>query len=378
MMDEVNPMAEMGFVHDKQIIVEAQGFLTPCDSIRNLACEFIKDGGKIYDLLDRYENVVNYVLNRSDASNAADSSRLLAPLLKAYGTTDFEVLQYYRNNLPILPGAKEVMKYFLDTMPTFVDTKMFNHGAYALCEKLDLPQAIANSTELELDDTDMSRKTCKDIRDMSEKMAKLRLSKFQYEVNVPAELDDDEIRMINTLDEFYLKRMVSTEAQDMMQTMATVSANEKAYALLDIRKNTQVDLDGTAYIGGEFIDFQVMDLIKDGNGMAMAFNGSELAVHGSNVAVLSEDCTVAAVLVSKFYDTGIQGVFDLIDSWDRKTLEGPDMPDRNLVNEMLRRHPKKLPEVYRVTRDNVDELAAKSDVYRKKLFKKYAQKPVSQ
>ena len=53
-------------------------------------------------------------------------------------------------------------------------------------------------------------------------------------------------------------------------------------------------------------------------------------------------------------------------------------PDRNLVNEMLRRHPKKLPEVYRVTRDNVDELAAKSDAYRKKLFKKYAQKPVSQ
>ena len=39
MMDEVNPMAEMGFVHDKQIIVEAQGFLTPCDSIRNLVVE---------------------------------------------------------------------------------------------------------------------------------------------------------------------------------------------------------------------------------------------------------------------------------------------------------------------------------------------------
>ena len=378
MMDEVNPMAEMGFVHDKQIIVEAQGFLTPCDSIRDLASAVIKDGGKIYDLLDRYENVVNYVLNRSDAANTTDCSRLLAPLLKAYGTTDFEVLQFYRQNLPILPGAGEVMKYFLDTMPTFIDTKMFEHGAYALCEKLGLPHAIANSSSLELDETDMSRKTCKDIREMAERIAKLRISKFQYEVNVPAELDDDEIKMINTLDDIYLKRMNNTEAQEMMQNMAAVSANEKAYALLDIRKNTQVDLDGTAYIGGEFIDFQVMDLIKDGNGLAMAFNGSEIAVHGSNVVVLSDDCTVAAVLVSKFYDTGIQGVFDLIDNWNRETLEGPDMPDRNLVAEMLSRHPKKLPEVYRVTRDNVDEIAAKSDAYRSKLFKKYAQKHAAQ
>ena len=378
MMDEVNPMAEMGFVHDKQIIVEAQGFLTPCDSIRNLACAFVKDGGKIYDLLDRYENVVNYVLNRNDAANATDSSRLLAPLLKAYGTTDYEVLQYYRESLPVMPGAEEVMKYFLDTMPTFIDTKMYEHGAFALCERLGIPTAIANSSNLELDETDMSRKTCKDIREMSERIAKLKISKYQYEVNVPTELDDDEIAMIDTLDEIYLKRMNNTEAQDMMQTMATVSANEKAYALLDIRKNTQVDLDGTVYIGGEFIDFQVMDLIKDGNGLALSFNGSELAVHGGNVAVLSEDCTVAAVLVSKFYDTGIQGVFDLIDNWNRTTLEGPDMPDRNLVDEMLRRHPKKLPEVYRVTRDNVEQIAAKSEEYRKKLFKKYAAKSASQ
>ena len=93
-MDEVNPMAEMGFMHDKQIIIEAQGFLTSCNSIRNLAIQFLKDGGKIYDLLDRYDNVVNYVLNRNDAANTSDSSKLLAPLLKAHGVTDYEVQKY--------------------------------------------------------------------------------------------------------------------------------------------------------------------------------------------------------------------------------------------------------------------------------------------
>ncbi len=374
-MDEVNPMAEMGFMHDKQIIVEAQGFLTPCNSIRNLAVHFLKNGGKVYDLLDRYDNIVNYVLNRNDASNMSDSSKLLAPLLKAYGVTDYEVLRYYSENLPVMPGAKDAMKYFLNTMPTFIDTKMYEHGAHALCDLLDIPVSLASSSGLDLDNTNMSRQTSKEIRTLVDAIAKLRISKQEYELDVPSELDDDEVAMIATLDDIYLKKLQNSEAQDMMQTMATVNANEKAYALLDIRKNTQVDLDGTIYIGGEFVDFQVMDLIKDGNGLALSFNGSEITVHGSNVAVLSDDCTVATVLVSKFYDTGIQGVFDLVDNWSRKTLENEDMPDRNLVDEMLRRHPRKLPEVYRVTRDNVDEIAAKSDAYRRKTFRKHEQKP---
>ena len=374
-MDEVNPMAEMGFMHDKQIIIEAQGFLTPCNSIRNLAIQFLKDGGKIYDILDRYDNVVNYVLNRNDAANTSDSSKLLAPLLKAHGVTDYEVQKYYTDNLPLMPGAKEAMDYFMNIMPTFIDTKMYEPGAHALCERLDIPVSMASSSGLDLDDTNMSRQTSKEIRILTEAIARLRMPKQEYEIDVPSELDDDEVAMISTLDDIYLKKLQNSEAQDMIQTMATVNANEKAYALLDIRKNTQVDLDGTIYIGGEFVDFQVMDLIKDGNGLALSFNGSEITVHGSNVAVLSDDCTVATVLVSKFYDTGIQGVFDLVDNWSRETLESEDMPDRNLVNDLLARHPKKLPEVYRVTRDNVDKIAAKSDAFRQKIFKKHTQKP---
>ena len=263
----------------------------------------------------------------------------------------------------------------MNIMPTFIDTKMYEHGAHALCERLDIPVSMASSSGLDLDDTNMSRQTSKEIRILTEAIARLRMPKQEYEIDVPSELDDDEVAMISTLDDIYLKKLQNSEAQDMIQTMATVNANEKAYALLDIRKNTQVDLDGTIYIGGEFVDFQVMDLIKDGNGLALSFNGSEITVHGSNVAVLSDDCTVATVLVSKFYDTGIQGVFDLVDNWSRETLESEDMPDRNLVNDLLARHPKKLPEVYRVTRDNVDKIAAKSDAFRQKIFKKHTQKP---
>ncbi|MCQ2085267.1 MAG: hypothetical protein MJZ21_03875 [archaeon] len=373
-MDEVNPMAEMGFMHDKQIIIEPQGFLTPSNPVRDLAVEFIPNGGKIYDLLDRYDDVVTYILNRDDVNNNSDSSKLLAPFLKAFGVTDYEARKYYDENIQMMKGAAEVMDYFTNTMPVLIDAKCYEHAAHALCEKIGVPIPIVSASFLDLDNTTMPMKACRELRAMAAEIEALKISTVQYELNVPSTLDEDESRMITTLDDIFLKRLQGTEAADMIQNMVTVGPNEKAYSLLDMRKSTQVDLDGTIYIGGEIIDFQAMDLIKDGNGLSMAFNGSEIAVHGCNVAVISDDCIVAAVLVAKFYSTGIQGVFDLIDNWNREYLETTDFPDRNLLDEMLRRHPDNLPEVYHVTRYNVDEIAVKSESFRESLFNKYAGK----
>lgn len=371
MMDEVNPMAEMGFVQDKQIIFEPQGFLTPCNTIRDAAEEFITDGGRLFDILDRYENVTTYVLNRDISGNSSDSTRLLAPFLKAFDTTDYALKKFYDDSLEIMPGAEKAVHYFLDSMPVFMDSRIYEHAAYALCDKLNVPSSIIGASMLSLDDAQMSRQTCKEIRGMAADITGLRISEAKYKLNVPVELDDAEVGMVSTLDDIFLKKFQKSEGLEVMQNTTSAGSSEKAYALLDIRKGTQVDLDGTVYIGGEQVDFQVLDLVKDGNGLAMSFNGSEFAVHGSNVAVISEDCTVAAVLAAKFYDTGIQGVFDLVDHWDRKYLEDHDFQFGNLVDEMLERNPDSLPEVYRIDRDNVDEIASRSDAFRTEMFRNH-------
>jgi energy-converting hydrogenase A subunit R len=116
------------------------------------------------------------------------------------------------------------------------------------------------------------------------------------------------------------------------------------------------------------IDYQAMDLVCDSGGLAMSFNGSEFAVHGCNIAVLSRDCTVAAVLVQEFYNEGIEAVFDLVGNWNRETLKKADCPDRCLMDAMIAANPKKLPEVYIINNSNVKDIAEKSNAYRKKLL----------
>lgn len=367
-MDEVNPMAEMGLVQDKQIIIEPQGFLTPTDTVRDAACKFIPNGRKIYDALDRYNLVTTYVLNRDETNISTDCAKLLTPFLKAFDTSDYSLRRYYDENLPLMNNAAKVMDYFMNIMPTFLDSRMYDHAAYALGEKLNVSPSTFSTSTLSLDGTKFTHGTDRMVRGDAESIASMEISDATYELNVPIELDDAEVNMVSTFDNLFQKKYQECECAELIQSTNAVGANEKAYALLDIRKGTQVDLDGTAYIGGERIDYQVLDLVKDGNGLAMAFNGTEFAVHGSNVAVLSDDCTTAAVLVAKFYDTGIQGVFDLIDNWYLEYLENSRFSFDPLVRELLRNHPHKLPEVYRITNENVDEIALKSDEYRRNLL----------
>ncbi len=368
MPDEINPMQDMGFVHDKQIICEPQGFLTRNDSVRMLCGHFIPQGEKFYDLVNRYDNVTSYVLNRTDISHSADAARLVAPFLVAFGATDYQAERFYDENLVIADGAKQVIDYFRDVLPAFYDSCMYEHAADAFCRKTGLGRECIGCTQLELDEAAyrMSRDEARMLRETAAEVVKLRLPDTKYQLNVPVTLSEDEVKAVEVLDDVYIKKLQGTSAYEMISEMPAVGANEKAYTLLDIRKSTQVDLDGTAYIGGESIDYQVLDLIKDGGGLALSYNGSDFAVRGANVAVISESSLAGAVLAEQFYDTGIEGVLDLVAHWNRDDLRTYRYPDPGLMEAMLREP--ELPYVREVTRDNVDEVAALSGEYRRKFM----------
>lgn len=368
MPDEVNPMADLGLLHDKQVVLEPQGFLTARDAARDLCERFIPKGGKFYDLIDRYGLVTSYVLNREDQSRVTDTVQMVAPFLKAFGVADYDAMEFYRQNLTVAKGSKEAVRYMMDIMPVFVDSCMYEHAVDILCEKLGIPKNVARSTSLDLSDRtcNLSRQECWDLRSIAKDIVELPMPRDKYELNVPLELSSAETRMVATLDDVFLNKLNGTAAAEIISNTASIGTNEKTYALLKVRKTTDVDIDGTVYIGGNLVDYQVMDLVKDGEGLSMAFNGSEFAVHGANVAVVSGDCTVAAVLTAEFYNSGIQGVFDLIDNWNREYLKTANCPDRNLMDRMLALNPRKLPEVYRVTRSNVGEISARSDAFRRK------------
>lgn len=334
--------------------------------LRDVCSRFIRDGTHFYDLIERYDALTAYVLSREEAS-AGNTVKWVVPFLRANGASDYLVGQAYRETLELMPGAAEAFRYISSMLPTFVTTSMYRHGWMAVSEMLGNPICDVYCSDMELDQMNYGRTEARKIRDMCSRITKLRIPRTVYELNVPMEVDPADVDILRTVDEVLQKDLAELPAMGLMESVSAVTSHKKAYQLLDIRKRTGIDLDSTMYIGGEDTDFQCLDLVRDASGVAVSFNGTDFAVRGCNIAVMSKDATVGAVLAALFYDRGIEAILDLAANWDRRYLRSCEFPDRALLDRMLAANPRKLPEVVAVDRRNVDEVAARSAEYRRKL-----------
>lgn len=366
-MAEFDTLDELGFVNDKQFICSCWGFLTRNNGTRDIIDRFVRNGGHFYDVVSRYDSLCTYVLNR-DISSLGHTMKITAPFLKAFGATDLQMHNASAETLELMPEAGTTMRYALNVMSTFITTSLYEHDVMNICDSLDIPMGNINCTELSLDAQDMSRHDARALRDAASIVTSLRIPKTEYLLDVPMELDPLDVKILKTMDDLAAELMAMESASSMMRSMTSVGSNDKAYALLEIRRKTSIDLDGTAYIGSDTSDYQSMELVKESGGLALSFNGADFAVRGSNVAILSNDCTVAGVLLQEFYNGGIEAVLDLVNNWDRKSLKKGSYSDPHLMEAMLAANPKKLPEVVAVNRQNVEEISKKSTAYRKRIL----------
>lgn len=366
-MAEFDTLDELGFVNDKQFICSCWGFLTRNNGTRDIFDRFVRNGGHFYDVITRYDSLCTYVLNR-DSNSFGNTMKMMAPFLKAFGATDLQMHNASAETLELMPEAGTIMRHALKVMSTFITTSLYEHDVMNICDYLNIPMGNISCTDISLDAQDMSRQDARTLRDAASIVTSLKIPKIEYLLNVPMELHPLDVKILKTMDDLTVELLAMNSASSIMRSMTSVGSNEKAYTLLEIRRKTSIDLDGTVYIGSDTSDYQAMELVKESGGLSLSFNGADFAVRGSNVAVLSNDCTVAGVLLQEFYNGGIEAVLELVNNWDRKSLKKRSFSDPHLIEAMLAANPKKLPEVFAINRQNIEEVVEKSVAYRKRIL----------
>ena len=176
-------------------------------------------------------------------------------------------------SLELMPKAGHTMRYALNVMPTFVTTSLYEHDVMNIFEELEIPMGNLTCTDLSLDSHDMSRSDARSLRSELAKISSLRLPRIEYPLNVPMELDELDVRMLDVMDGVTETVNSLDSANGIMRSMSSIGSNEKAYSLLEIRRRTSIELDGTAYIGSETSDYQAMELVNESGGLSMSFNG---------------------------------------------------------------------------------------------------------
>ena len=363
---EYNPTEELGLIPEKQLVMSCDGILSKNDFGRDLCARSIRNGASFFDAVSRYEDLNTFVLER-DETKSHQTMKMIIPFLKAFGMTDRFAYDLARNSLQMIPGADGTATYLHHLLPTFIASSSFEHHMMAVSDALDFPMDSITCTNVEFDSAENDRLEDKRLRELANKIASVRLPKTMYTVSESEFLDEDDEVLVTELDSIFNDILPGMEAYKSFKDVLAIGSNEKAYALLEIRKKTEIEFNSTAYIGSGINDYQALDLVRDSDGLAISFNGSEYAVRGCNIAVMSSNTIVLDVLVGEFYNEGIQAVFDMVDNWNREYLTDCKCSDRNLLDNMLKTFPRKLPVVKRVGRRNVKAVIEESDEYRRKV-----------
>jgi predicted HAD superfamily phosphohydrolase len=360
---EYDHMDELGFNEDKQLVCTPNGFLSSANAMKRMCDRFIRNGGKLYDTLTAYDNISSYGLNREDR-RSGDSLKTLVPLLKAAGVTDSSVYEFFMNDMALMPGS-EVINYIDRLMTVSMVSETYEHHAMALCDSLKLPADSIICTNVSFDALEMEKLEAKKFREFTTNISKMEVPKITTKDDVQF-LDPKDQTILETIDDL-IERMNEADIMYQMGEIKPIGGNEKAFSLMDMKRRTEVDLNCTAYLGNNGTDYPAMDIVRDNEGLALSFNGDAYAVRGSNVAVMSSDSIVAAFLITVFYNEGLEGVYSVIDSWDRDKLAKREFSDRHLMNAMLNAFPARLPDVVAVNDDNIDDVIKESERFRKKL-----------
>lgn len=365
---EYNPMEEMGFSQDKQFICGNLGFISANNNARRMCARLIRNGGRLFDVISRYDDLVNYALNREEV-HFGSTMKMILPFLNAFGATDHWAYGFSKEDLEIFPGSDRAIRYIGNLLPAYINTCSYEHHMMAVCDAIGFPIGNVSCTQASFDAVRVNKAEARELKSISGMIAGLKLPDASSSLEKAVSLGEEDTAIINTLDSFFLERLPDMELAETLKPVGVMGQNEKAYVLLEIRRRTDIEFSDTVYVGGDSSDGQAMDLVRDNSGLSISFNGDERAVRSCNIAVTGNDATAVAVLTSEFYNEGIEAVFDLVENWDRAKLKKYPCTDAYLRDAMLKASPRDLPSVRKVDRRNVNDIARESAAFRKKVLR---------
>lgn len=364
---EYDHMAELGLMEETQFICSDHGFMTRSNPIKDLCARFVSNGGRFYEVMSRYEDILVFALGK-DNVDPGSVNIWMVPFLKAGGVTDESAHSFCKASLQMMPDAGTVFRYIQSQMPAFISSGSYEHHLMGMADEEGIPLTNVSCNTFSFDSIKVSRPDAKVLRSIVDSTTSTRLQDEMYSVTQSEYLNKYDSKLVDALDDRFMKVVSKMEFYPDLKKHVTIAGNEKAYSVLELCRKKEIQVSSTIIVGGDNSDYPAMDLVRDSNGLSISFIGSEYAVRGSNVAILDGHPITVAVLSMEFYNGGIESVYDMIEHWSVEDLRRRPCADRNLMNRFLVQFQNGLPEVHRVDESNRKEITIRSNSLRKRIL----------
>ena len=344
-------------------ISDCEGPISKNDNAFELATHFIPQGDSFFALISRYDDILADIVEKP-GYKAGDTLKLILPFLKAYGATNQGIMEYSSKNVLLVPGAKHMLQFVKAVMPSFIVSTSYEQYLRALCSLIDFPYENVYCTRLDLDKYKLEEKERERLKQLRKEMSALSMLEIPKNAKSLHDFPAQYQEAIKKLDEIFWEEISEMEIGKIFGEVNPVGGYEKAEAVQNIATRLGNRLSNVMYVGDSITDVSAFQLVRKEGGLTISFNGNEYAVREAEIAVLSGNAVVTAVLADTFNKFGKNSVFKLVKEWNHQAFQRYGV-DPSLQEHALKLYPEQLPQVEIIASDNKERLMKESSAFRK-------------
>ena len=346
-------------------ISDCEGPISKNDNAFEVTARFVPDGDKLFSLISKYDDALADVLKKPGYS-AGSTLKLILPFLKAYGVTDRQMEEFSAQSLILIANSKDTLRHVRTIASAFIVSTSYEHYIKALCKALDFPYQNTYCTKLSLDKYPITKQENARLKDVAKEIAQMPMIDIPSGAKSMEDFSSKDHETIRRLDVLFWNELASMNSGRFFTEVTTVGGGQKAEAIQDVVEKLHLSLSDVMYVGDSITDVEAFKLVRENGGLTVSFNGNSYAVKNAEIAVLSENSMVTAVIADLFCKHGTQQTLRVLENWNNETLRKSAVSPP-LLDRFLSLHLAALPKVQIVTAQNMETLVKESSEFRKKV-----------
>jgi len=349
----------------KAFISDCEGPISKNDNAFEVTSHFVPNGDKLFTVISRYDDVLADILKKP-SYKAGDTLKLIIPFLKTYDVTNRKLREFSAQNLVLIPNVKDTLQYVRNIAHAFIVSTSYEHYIKALCQALNFPYENTYCTEVSMDKYHVTEEEKNKLKEFAREISQMPVIEIPPRAKSLNDFPEKHRKTIQRLDEIFWKEIANMESGKIFHEVNPVGGREKAGVVKDAAERVGVDLGDVMYVGDSITDVEAFRFVKENGGLAVSFNGNQYAIKNAEIAVLSGNSIVTAIIADVFCRFGKQETISLVEDWSREALEKSSV-SQTLLKRLFELYPRELLKVKIITSENMEILAKESSEFRKKV-----------
>ncbi len=343
-------------------VSDCEGPIAKNDNAFEVTEHFVPDGDKLFSIISKYDDILADVFEKP-GYEAGSTLKLILPFLKAYGVTNETMRRFSRDTLLLMPGVKEALEFIRQIMPAFIVSTSYEQYISAMCDAIEFPVSNVYCTRLDLDRYEVGSEEIGTLQELAREISRMPLPEIPEGAKRLEEFSSRDQQTIKRLDEIFWRVLPGMASGVMLRCVKPIGGIRKAEAVRKIAERHGAEVGDIVYVGDSITDVPPFKLVGEREGLTVSFNGNVYAIREAQIAIMSENAAVLAVIADVFNKRGAAESIEVVRSGGYEALVAE--ASQRLKDTLKRWKFAKPQRVEAITDENRAKLARESTEFRK-------------